>query len=153
MWLRNLSVVQLVVPIWASFTRLEWSYWAEWHLNAEVRVSSYSLPYAHSHVPGWPQTFSGSSFFQEKAISGSCQQAILGIHNSVWVWWLVMGWIPRWVGLWMALPSVSAPHFVSISPPMGILFSILRSIHPSVFLLLELHMVCELHLGYSKLLG
>jgi hypothetical protein len=24
---------------------------------------------------------------QERAISGSCQQALVGIHNSVWVWW------------------------------------------------------------------
>jgi hypothetical protein len=25
-----------------------------------------------------------------------------------------MGWIPRWGSLWMAFPSVSAPHFVSL---------------------------------------
>ena len=23
-----------------------------------------------------------------------CQQALVGIHNCVWVWWLYMGWIP-----------------------------------------------------------
>jgi hypothetical protein len=28
---------------------------------------------------------------QERAISGSCQQNISGICNSVWVWWLYMG--------------------------------------------------------------
>jgi hypothetical protein len=28
---------------------------------------------------------------QEIAISGSSQQPLLGIHNSVWVWWLYMG--------------------------------------------------------------
>jgi hypothetical protein len=55
--------------------------------------------------------------------TGSCQQALAGIHNSVWVWWLYMGWIPRWGSLWMIFPSVSAPHFVSVSPHMGILFS------------------------------
>jgi hypothetical protein len=32
---------------------------------------------------------------QEAAISGSCQQALLGIHNGVWVWCLYMGWFPR----------------------------------------------------------
>jgi hypothetical protein len=32
---------------------------------------------------------------QETAISGSCQQALVGIHNSVWFSWLFMGWIPR----------------------------------------------------------
>jgi hypothetical protein len=38
---------------------------------------------------------------QETNISGSCQQALLGIHNSVWVWWLYVGWIPRWgMGCW-----------------------------------------------------
>jgi hypothetical protein len=30
---------------------------------------------------------------QETAISGSCQQKFSGICNSVWVWWLYMGWI------------------------------------------------------------
>uniref|UniRef100_A0A0V1KHN4 Uncharacterized protein n=1 Tax=Trichinella nativa TaxID=6335 RepID=A0A0V1KHN4_9BILA len=29
-----------------------------------------------------------------------------------------MGWIPRWGSLWMAFPSVSAPHFVSVTPSM-----------------------------------
>jgi hypothetical protein len=32
---------------------------------------------------------------QETAISGSCQQALLGIHNRVWFWWLFIGWIPQ----------------------------------------------------------
>jgi hypothetical protein len=61
-----------------------------------------------------------------KQISGSCQQALAGIHNCVWVWWLFMGWIPWWSSLWMVLPSVSAPHFVSATPSMGILFQLLR---------------------------
>ena len=29
--------------------------------------------------------------YQETAISGSCQQALVGIHNSAWIWWLFMG--------------------------------------------------------------
>jgi hypothetical protein len=45
---------------------------------------------------------------QETAISGSCQQYLVGICNSVWVWWLLMGWIPRQGSLWLVLPSVSA---------------------------------------------
>jgi len=48
---------------------------------------------------------------QEIAISGSCQHAFLGICNTVWVWCLYMGCIPRWGSLWMTFPSVSAPHF------------------------------------------
>jgi hypothetical protein len=63
---------------------------------------------------------------QETAISGSCQQNVVGICNSVWVWWLFMGWIPGWGSLWMVLPSVSAPNFLSITPSLGILFPILR---------------------------
>jgi hypothetical protein len=31
---------------------------------------------------------------QETAISGSFQQNLAGICNSVCVWWLIMGWIP-----------------------------------------------------------
>jgi hypothetical protein len=47
----------------------------------------------------------------EIAISGSCQQNLSGICNSVWVWWLYMGWIPRWGSLCMVLPSISALNF------------------------------------------
>jgi hypothetical protein len=63
---------------------------------------------------------------QEAAISGSCQQNLADICNSVWVWWLIMVCFPRWGSLWMVLPSVSAPNFVSVTPSMGNLFPILR---------------------------
>jgi hypothetical protein len=63
---------------------------------------------------------------QETAISGSCQQNLLGICNSVWIWWLFIGGIPKWGSLWMVLPSVSAPNFVSETLSMGILFPIPR---------------------------
>jgi hypothetical protein len=59
---------------------------------------------------------------QERAMSGSCQQNPAGICNSVWVWWLYMGWILGWA----VFPSISALNFVSVSPYMGILFPILR---------------------------
>ena len=48
----------------------------------------------------------------------------------------------------MAFASVSAPHFVSVFAPSS---KKDRSTHTSVFLLLELHVVCELYLGYSEL--
>ena len=64
---------------------------------------------------------------QETAISGSYQQALIGLHNSIWVWWLYMGLILRWGSLWMVIPSVSALHFFSVTPSVGILFPILRS--------------------------
>jgi hypothetical protein len=31
---------------------------------------------------------------KETAISGSCQQNLVGICNNISVWWLYMGWIP-----------------------------------------------------------
>jgi hypothetical protein len=36
---------------------------------------------------------------QETAISGSFQENLAGICNSVWVWWWLMGWIPGWGSL------------------------------------------------------
>ena len=63
---------------------------------------------------------------QETTISSSCQPALVGIHNSVWFWWLFMEWILRWGTHWMVFPSVSDLHFVSVTPSMGILFPILR---------------------------
>jgi hypothetical protein len=68
---------------------------------------------------------------QETAISDSCQHNIVGICNSVWIWWLFMGWITRWDSLWMVIPSVSVPNFASITPSMGILFPLLRRIEVS----------------------
>jgi hypothetical protein len=65
---------------------------------------------------------------RRQLLSGSCQQVCVGIHNSVWVWWLYMGWITRWGSLWMVIPSVSAPHFVFVTLSMGILFPNLRRI-------------------------
>jgi hypothetical protein len=69
---------------------------------------------------------------QEIAMSGSCQQNLAGICNSVWVWWLYMGWIPRWGSLWMVFPFISAPKFFSVTPSMGILFPILRRSEVSI---------------------
>jgi hypothetical protein len=63
---------------------------------------------------------------EERAMSGSCQQKLSDICNSVWVWWLYMGWILGWGSLWMVFPSVLAQNFVSVTPSMGILFPILR---------------------------
>jgi hypothetical protein len=62
----------------------------------------------------------------ETAKSGSLQQNLAGICNSVWVWWLIMGWIPEWCSLWIVHPFISAPNFVSSTPFMCILFPILR---------------------------
>jgi hypothetical protein len=68
----------------------------------------------------------------ETAISGFFQQNLAGICNSVWVWWLIMGWIPWWGSICMVHPFVLAPNFVSVTPSMGVLFPILRR-NESVF--------------------
>jgi hypothetical protein len=39
-----------------------------------------------------------------------------------------MGWILRWGSLWTAFPSISAPQFVSVFPPVSILFCLLNSV-------------------------
>jgi hypothetical protein len=69
---------------------------------------------------------------------------------------LYMGWIPRWGSLWLAFSSVSAPHLASVFTPVGILFPLLRRTEVGttlIFLLLELHVVSELYIEYSKLSG
>jgi hypothetical protein len=75
----------------------------------------------------------------ETAISGSLQKNLAGICNSVWVWWLIMGWISRWGSLWTVYPFILAPNFVSVTTLIGILFPILRrkevSSHWSSFLI------------------
>jgi hypothetical protein len=78
----------------------------------------------------------------ETAISGSLQQNIAGICNSVWVWRLIMGWILGCGSLWIVHSFVLAPNFVSVTLFMGILFTILRrnevSTHWSSFFLIFL---------------
>ena len=83
-----------------------------------------SLIVGWEHPPLYLSDNGGAS--QKTAITSSYQQALAGIHKSFWVWWLYMGWIPRWGSLWMVIPSVSAPHLVSVYPPVGILFPLLR---------------------------
>jgi len=88
---------------------------------------------------------------QETVISGPCKPSLLGIINVVWVWCLDVGWICRWGSLWMAFSSVSALYFVYFScecfaPPSKKDWNI----HALVFLLLELHVVCELQFTKGK---
>jgi hypothetical protein len=61
----------------------------------------------HPHLY-WSGTSRAS---QETVVSSGCLQVLLDISNSVWVWCLQMGWIPRWGRLWMDFSSVSAPLF------------------------------------------
>ena len=96
-----------------------------------IRDSQLSSMVVHMLPPLYLSGFGRDS--QVTAISGFYQQAVPGIHSNVWVWWLYMEWIPRRGCLWMAFPSVSAPHFVSIFPPVIILFALLKSTKASTF--------------------
>jgi hypothetical protein len=62
----------------------------------------------------------------ETGISGSFQQNLASVCNGVSVWRLIIGWIPGWGSLWMVHPSILAPHCVSVTPSLGVLFPILR---------------------------
>jgi hypothetical protein len=63
-----------------------------------------------------------------------------------------MGRMPRYGSLWIVIPSVSVPHFVSLTPSMGILFPFLRRIkdHTLAFLL-EFQVVSELYFGFPSI--
>ena len=51
---------------------------------------------------------------KETAMPGSCQQALLGIINSVVDWCMQFGWIHLYTGLWMAFPQ-SLYQFLCLS--------------------------------------
>lgn len=98
-------------------------------LNSSIGNPILSPMVGFKHLPLY---LSGSDrLSQETSIPGACQHSLLGVCNSVWVWWLYVGWIPRWGNLWMAFSSVSAPHFVPVFHPVSILFLLLRSTEAS----------------------
>ena len=75
----------------------------------------------------WASTFvfarhwhslTGDSYIRVLSAKSCCICKYLGL---VVVYWMGVGG-----SLWMVLPSVSAPNFVSVTPSMGILFPILR---------------------------
>jgi hypothetical protein len=74
--------------------------------------SSFNGDLVLSPMVGWehpPLYSSGTGRASQKtAIVVSCQQALLGIHNSFCVWWLYMGWIPRWGSLLRLRTSIRA---------------------------------------------
>jgi hypothetical protein len=78
----------------------------------------------------------------ETAISGSFQQNLAGVCNSVCVWWLIMVWIPMLGNVWMVLPSFSAPNFVSVTLFIGILFPIRRRVEVSTLWCSFLSFMC-----------
>ena len=82
--------------------------------NTSIGVSVHSpmVDCEHPHL-----YWSGSGrASQETAVSVSCPQALLAIHNSVWVWYLHLWWIFRWGRLCVAFNSVSDLLFVPLFP-------------------------------------
>jgi hypothetical protein len=85
--------------------------------NSSIGDPVMSPIFGCKHPPLYLSSTSRAS--QETAITCSTQQALLGIHNTVWIWWLNMWWIPGWSSFWMAFLSVSAPHIVPTFPSTG----------------------------------
>jgi hypothetical protein len=68
---------------------------------------------------------------QETIKSSSCEQNLVGISNSVWIWWLFMEKVPQ-VGKSLDEHSFSlCSDFVSVNPFLCILFPLLRRIEVS----------------------
>jgi hypothetical protein len=90
---------------------------------------------------------------QETAISGSCQQALVGIHNSVGIWWLFMGIDPQVeqsmgghsFSLYFTLCLCNSFHRYFVSPSKKGL-----CIHTLVFPLLEFHVFVNCILGILR---
>jgi hypothetical protein len=65
-----------------------------------------------------------------------------------------MGWIPGYGSLYMVHPFVSAPNFVSVTPSMGVLFSLQRRGIVSTLQSSFLSFMCLanyiLYLGYPR---
>ena len=105
-----------------------WELWGAWLVDIVANPFSSFSPFSNSSIEDLvlspmvacehlPLYLPGSGrATQETAISGSCQQAILGICNSVWVWCLHAGWIPQVGQSLMAFPSVSVWFFASVFP-------------------------------------
>jgi hypothetical protein len=127
---------------WWFSTRELWRYWSVHIAVPPMGLQTPSAPWVLSLTPSsgtlcsvqWMTVSICQAPDKESTISGSCQQALVGICNSVWVWWLFLGWILRWGSLWMVMPSVSATNFVSVTPSMCILVPILRRNKVSTFL-------------------
>lgn len=95
-------------PLQLLQTFLQLFYWGSW-------AQSYDWLYLHLQQSGANRASQGAS------ISGFCQQAPLGMSNSVWDRCLHMGWIPSWTSHWMAFPSlhVFVPAFLQSGEILG----------------------------------
>jgi hypothetical protein len=134
--------------------QLETQFWGVRILVSSYCWSSYRVADPFSSLGNFPSFFIGGPVFhlidgceypllclpgtgiasQEIAISGPFQQNLAGVCNSVYVWWLIMGWIPGWDSLWMVHPFISAPNLMNLWNSFGILWGYWWSIKPSAHL-------------------
>jgi hypothetical protein len=131
---------------WCFSPRELWEYWLV-HIVVPPRgLQSPSAPWELSLAPSlwtvcsvqWMTEsihFCISQALAETLRRQVCQapdsKHLLASAISIWVWWLFKEWIPRWDSFWMAIPLISAPHFVSVTLSMDILFPLLRRIKVS----------------------
>jgi hypothetical protein len=104
-----------------------WELWGVWLIHTVLLLKGLqsssaplALPLTHPHW-GLQAQFNYLLWISASVLVGCWQSlsedshtrlltaAHLGISNSVRVWCLQMGWIPRWGSLCMAFPSASAP--------------------------------------------
>jgi len=84
----------------------------------------------------------------ETAISGSCYHLLCGICNSISLFGDCI-WDGTPGGAASGWSSVSVPHFVSVFPPVIILFPLLRRTEAATLwssFFFELHVVCKVQL-------
>ena len=111
---------------------IPWELWGYWLFHVAILPMELQIPSAPwvllldhwrpcAQSNGW--LWASTSVFVRhwQSLSGDSY-----IRLQAWVWWLYMGWIPRWGNLQMVISWVSAPHF--LTPSMGILFTLLRRI-------------------------
>jgi hypothetical protein len=117
---------------WWFSPRELWGYWLVYIVVPPMGLQTPSAPWILSLAPSlgtlciiqWMAVSIHFCICQALALLGSCLLALVGIHNSVCIWWLFMGWFPRWGSLWMVIPSVSAPNFVSVTPLFYLIFKL-----------------------------
>jgi hypothetical protein len=114
-WLVNIDVL----PMGLQTLSAPWVYLWLHHWEPCAPSNGWQWTSTSVFARHW-QSLTGDSYIRLLSV-GSCRYL-----PSDWVWVLLMGWIPGWDRLWMVLPSVLAPNFVSVTPSKGILFPILR---------------------------
>jgi hypothetical protein len=106
----ELQVPPCVFFDWWFSSKELWRYWLV-HIGVPpMRLQTLSVPSVLSLAPSLgtcalsndcehPLLYLSGTGTHTTPVTGSCQQALLG----VWVWWLFMRWIPKWGSLFTSL--------------------------------------------------